>query len=86
MSEVPLYVPVRKGAFAMSLRLFRTASGKRTAVAFSSPLRLTKVLGTDQRWIRLSEPALRRMIEELDVVGIVVDPTGMMAGTIARVA
>ncbi len=76
MSEVPLYVPVRESAFSMSLRLFRTDSGRRTAVAFSSPMSLAKVLGTGQRWIRLTEPALRHMIEDLDVTGIVIDPTG----------
>lgn len=79
MSEVPLYVPVREGVFSMSLRLFRTDSGRRTAAAFSSPMRLTKVLGADQRWIRLTEPALRRMIEGLDVTGIVIDPAGTTA-------
>jgi hypothetical protein len=64
----------------MSLRLFRTAAGKRTAVAFSSPARLMRVLGTDQPWIRLGEPALRRLIEDLDVIGIVLDPAGTMPG------
>ncbi|WP_326821680.1 hypothetical protein [Streptosporangium sp. NBC_01756] len=39
MSEPRLLVPVRVGTFAAALRLFRTAAGKRTAVAFSSPLR-----------------------------------------------
>ncbi|MEV4383859.1 SAV_915 family protein [Streptosporangium sp. NPDC049644] len=74
-----LYVPVRQGAFSTSLRLFRTASGKRTAVAFTSPMRLAKVLGSDQHWVRLSEPALRSMLKELDTVGIVIDPAGTMA-------
>ncbi|MEZ0075927.1 SAV_915 family protein [Planotetraspora sp. GP83] len=78
MTEVPLFVPVHEGAFAMSVRLFRTASGKRTAVAFSSPMRLAKVLGAGQRWVRLSEPALRQMLRDLDVIGIVVDPAGTM--------
>ncbi|MEV6859844.1 SAV_915 family protein [Streptosporangium subroseum] len=78
MSEVPLFVPVREGAFAVSLRLFRTASGKRTAAAFSSPIRLAKVLGADQRWIRLSEPTLRRMIDDLNVPDMVIDPAGTM--------
>lgn len=53
------FVPVREGAFSTSLRLFRTASGKRTAVAFTSAMRLARALGPDQRWIRLSEQALR---------------------------
>ncbi|MDP9845431.1 SAV_915 family protein [Streptosporangium lutulentum] len=76
MSEIPLFVPVREGTFTVSLRLFRTASGRRTAAAFSSPIRLTKVLGADQRWIRLSESALRCMIDDLNVLDIVIDPAG----------
>ncbi|WP_326819616.1 SseB family protein [Streptosporangium sp. NBC_01639] len=86
MSETPLYVPVREGAFALSLRLFRSPSGARTAAAFSSPMRLTKVLGADQHWIRLSEPALRRMINDLDVTGIVIDPAGTMPRTSSQAA
>ncbi|MFC6081246.1 SAV_915 family protein [Sphaerisporangium aureirubrum] len=78
MSSVPLFVPVRGTGCSDTLCLFRTAAGKRTAVAFSSPIRLAKVLGPDQRWIRLSEPAVRRMIAGLDVIGIVIDPAGTM--------
>ncbi|WP_157249225.1 SAV_915 family protein [Nonomuraea typhae] len=81
MSDVPLFVPVHEGRYSSSLRLFRTAAGKRTAVAFTSPLRLARVLGSEQHWVRLSEPALRGMIRDLDVVGIVVDPAGTMART-----
>ncbi|WP_248963193.1 SAV_915 family protein [Sphaerisporangium perillae] len=62
----------------MSLRLFRTAAGKRTAVAFSTPLALARVLGTEHRWIRLSETALRHMLTDVGVTGIVVDPAGTM--------
>lgn len=86
MSEAPLFVPVRKGRFNVSLRLFRTAAGRRTAVAFSSSLRLASVLGTGQEWVRLSEPALRGMIQDLDVVGIVVDPAGTMTPSAAGAA
>ncbi|GII65593.1 hypothetical protein Skr01_56780 [Sphaerisporangium krabiense] len=69
----------------MSLRLFRTAAGKKTAVAFSSPLALAKVLGAGHGWIRISEPALRRMLADLDVTGIVLDPAGTLpARTPAR--
>jgi hypothetical protein len=78
MSEVPLFVPVREGAFTTSLRLFRTVSGRRAAAAFSSPIRLANVLGADQRWIRLSEHALQRMINDLGVLDIVIDPAGTM--------
>ncbi|MFE3451294.1 SAV_915 family protein [Nonomuraea sp. NPDC059194] len=78
MSEVPLFIPVRQGRLSASLRLFRTAAGEKTAVAFTSPLRLVKVLGSDQQWVRLSEPALRGMLRDLDVMGVVVDPAGAM--------
>ncbi|SDH57006.1 SAV_915 family protein [Nonomuraea jiangxiensis] len=84
MSEPRLCVPVKVGAYASALRLFRTASGKRTAVAFSSPLKLAKVLGTEQRWVLLTAPALRGMLAELDVTGIVVDPAGTMSGPAER--
>ncbi|MFC4114495.1 SAV_915 family protein [Nonomuraea zeae] len=86
MSEPRLFVPVRAGAYATALRLFRTAAGKRTAVAFTSPLKLTKVLGTDQRWVVLTAPALRGMLAELDVIGIVIDPAGTMTRSAERVA
>ncbi len=86
MLEDPLYVPVRRSSFSLALRLFRTAAGKQTAVAFTSSLRLTKVLGSDQGWIRLSEPALRSMIKDLGVIGIVIDPAGTMSRPISRTA
>ncbi|MFI6903877.1 SAV_915 family protein [Nonomuraea sp. NPDC050394] len=81
-----LFVPVHQGRFSASLRLFRTASGKAIAVAFSSPLRLAAVLGSEQTWVRLSEPALRGMLRDLDVTGVVVDPAGVMARTTAGAA
>ncbi|XVQ85923.1 SAV_915 family protein [Microbispora siamensis] len=86
MLEDPLYVPVRRSSFSLALRLFRTAAGKPTAVAFTSPLRLKKVLGGDQDWIRLSEPAPRSMIDDLGVIGIVIDPAGAMSRPISRSA
>ncbi|MFC5827151.1 SAV_915 family protein [Nonomuraea insulae] len=86
MSEPRLFVPVRVGTYATALRLFRTAAGKRTAVAFSSPLKLAKVLGTDQQWVVLTAPALRGMLAELDVIGIVIDPAGTMARPAGQVA
>ncbi|MFG1684277.1 SAV_915 family protein [Nonomuraea sp. NPDC049269] len=86
MSEPRLFVPVRVGACASALRLFRTASGKRTVVAFSSPLRLARVLGTGQQWVVLTAPAMRGMIAELDVIGIVIDPAGTMARPAKQVA
>ncbi|OPG08763.1 hypothetical protein B1L11_27420 [Microbispora sp. GKU 823] len=79
-------MPVRRSTFSLALRLFRTAAGKRTAVAFTSPLRLKKVLGGDQDWIRLSEPALRSMINDLSGIGIVIDPAGTTSRPISRTA
>ncbi|MEW9533959.1 SAV_915 family protein [Microbispora sp. NPDC049125] len=73
-----LFVPVHAGTVTQSLRLFRTAAGKRTAVAFSSPARLMKVLGADQPWTCLTEPVLRGLIADLDVIGVVFDPAGTM--------
>jgi hypothetical protein len=66
--------------------LFRTASGERTAVAFSSALKLADVLGADQPWVLLTAPALRSLIAELDVIGLVVDPAGTMTRPAKRVA
>ncbi|GAA1018213.1 hypothetical protein Aple_034180 [Acrocarpospora pleiomorpha] len=75
MSDIPLFVPIRIGASFLSLRLFRTPSGTRTAVAFSSSARLAEVLGAEQPWTRISEPGLRGLLQDLGVVGVVVDPT-----------
>ncbi|MGW7369759.1 SAV_915 family protein [Streptomyces sp. NPDC054841] len=72
----PLYVPVRPGCTAeVVIRLFRTPLGARTAVGFTSPERLTELLGTDQTWIRLSEHALRAVAAPLGALELTVDPT-----------
>jgi SseB protein N-terminal domain len=86
MAEPPLFVPVRDCAPALALRLFRNPAGGRTAVAFTSPARVAEVLGAGQHWVRLSEPALRSMLTDLDVSGIVVDPAGTMPSTMSRTA
>ncbi|NAS26549.1 hypothetical protein GT755_33345 [Herbidospora sp. NEAU-GS84] len=72
--DVPLFVPVRKTGCADALRVFRTPDGARTAVAFTSPVRLALVLGADQPWIRLCEPALRSLLRDIGISGIVLDP------------
>lgn len=54
-----LLVPVRSGPLGHTPRFFRSPLGARTAVAFSTEQRLTEVLGADQPWITLAEPALR---------------------------
>ncbi|MGW2651499.1 SAV_915 family protein [Streptomyces sp. NPDC001393] len=70
----PLYVPVRPGPSGCAARLFRTPLGDRTAVGFTSALRLTTTLGPDQAWIRLAEPALRALAAPLGVTTVTVDP------------
>ncbi|MER6075719.1 SAV_915 family protein [Streptomyces sp. NPDC001817] len=70
----PLYVPVRPGPSGCAARLFRTPLGDRTAVGFTSALRLTTTLGPDQAWIRLAEPALRALAAPLGVATVTVDP------------
>ncbi|MGW4382476.1 SAV_915 family protein [Kitasatospora sp. NPDC004531] len=69
-----LVVPVRPGAAGCAVRVFRTAMGDRTAVAFSSEQRLVAVLGPDQARITLAETALRALFAPLGVGGLVVDP------------
>ncbi|MFD7454569.1 SAV_915 family protein [Kitasatospora sp. NPDC059827] len=70
----PLLVPVRSGPLGHTARIFRTALGDRTAVAFTTPQRLTAVLGPAQPWIALAEPALRALTEPLGVTTLTVDP------------
>ncbi|WTO66205.1 hypothetical protein OHA17_08890 [Streptomyces sp. NBC_00212] len=71
----PLYVPVRLGsAGGHQLRFLRDEFGARTAVGFTSPDRLNAVLGGDQSWIRLAEPALRALSAPLGVTLVTVDP------------
>ncbi|MGW7077894.1 SAV_915 family protein [Streptomyces sp. NPDC054871] len=70
----PLFVPVRPGPAGCVARLFRTPVGGRTAVAFTTPQRLSAALGGRQAWIRLSEPALRALTEPLGVHEVTVDP------------
>ena len=86
MARPPLFVPVREGSYALVLRLFRDSAGHRTAVAFTSPVRVARVLGAGQKWVRLSEPALRDLIAGLDVIGILIDPASAAPRTGTRVA
>lgn len=69
-----LLVPVRSGPLGHTARIFRTALGDRTAVAFTSEQQLTAVLGPAQRWITLAEPALRALVAPLGVIALTVDP------------
>ncbi|MEU6978239.1 SAV_915 family protein [Streptomyces sp. NPDC046371] len=70
-----LCVPVRPVAHGCAARLFRTPVGARTAVAFTTPARLRAVLGADQPWTSLSEPALRALVRPLGIDALTVDPT-----------
>ncbi|WP_210585928.1 SAV_915 family protein [Streptomyces sp. GESEQ-35] len=70
----PLFVPVRPGTARCAARIFRTPLGDRTAVGFTSVSRLTTVLGADQAWIRLAEPALRALTAPLGVTAVTIDP------------
>ncbi|GAA1570918.1 MULTISPECIES: SAV_915 family protein [Streptomyces] len=70
-----LYVPVRPGAAEVVVRVFRTPLGARTAVGFTDAARLAATLGAQQPWIRLSETALRALVEPLGTALLTVDPT-----------
>ncbi|NBE50510.1 SAV_915 family protein [Streptomyces boluensis] len=70
----PLFVPVRPGPSGCAARLFRTPPGARTAVGFTTERRLVGTLGPRQQWVRLSEAALRRLVEPVGVTTLTVDP------------
>ncbi|MDX3239259.1 hypothetical protein PV392_26950 [Streptomyces sp. ME03-5709C] len=69
-----LYVPVRPGPVGCVVRMFRTPLGGRTSVGFTSAERLAETFGDDQRWITLSESALRSLARPLGVTALTVDP------------
>ncbi|MEY7978176.1 SAV_915 family protein [Streptomyces pilosus] len=69
-----LYVPVRPERRCYVTCFFRTPSGRRTAVAFTSCARLLAALGQDHPWIRLSVTALRALTAPLGCPTITVDP------------
>ncbi|MFI0738962.1 SAV_915 family protein [Streptomyces sp. NPDC021100] len=69
-----LYVPVRPCPVGFALRVFRTPLGGRTAVAFTTPARLTACLGPHQPTVRLALPAVRALAAPLGVTLVSVDP------------
>lgn len=69
-----LFVPVRPGPAGCTTRFFRNALGGRTAVAFTSERALIRALGPAQRWMRLSEPALRALAGPLGITEVRIDP------------
>ncbi|NEY32271.1 hypothetical protein GTU99_08720 [Streptomyces sp. PRKS01-65] len=70
----PLYVPVRPARCCYVTCFFRTPSGRRTAVAFTTPAQLLAALGRDQHWIRLSAAALRSLSSPLGCTALTIDP------------
>ena len=86
MTEEPpdiewLYVPLRKAACGVSVRLFRDRGGARCAVGFTSAQRLASVLGPEEPFYRLTESAVRNLAAERGVYALVVDP-GLVAAPV----
>lgn len=69
-----LFVPVRPGSPGCTTLFFRNALGGRIAIAFTSEQSLVRALGPDQRWARLSEPALRSLAGPLGITELRIDP------------
>ncbi|HJD82184.1 SAV_915 family protein [Kitasatospora aureofaciens] len=76
MARVVWHVPVTTNATGSTttLRLFRTRDGRRCAVGFSSPEALAALLGPEQAYTELGEPALRALTSPLGVDTLVLDP------------
>ncbi|MFJ3217790.1 SAV_915 family protein [Kitasatospora sp. NPDC086801] len=76
MARVVWHVPVTVSSTGTTtaLRLFRLRDGRRCAVGFSSPESLAALLGPDQTFTELGEPALRALTAPLGVDTLVLDP------------
>ncbi|MDH6711132.1 hypothetical protein P3T27_007884 [Kitasatospora sp. MAA19] len=75
MARVVWHVPVTVSSTGTTaLRLFRLRHGRRCAVGFSSPESLAALLGPDQAFTELGEPALRALVAPLGVDTLVLDP------------
>ncbi|HEX3612483.1 MAG TPA: SAV_915 family protein [Sporichthyaceae bacterium] len=74
VAPTPLFVPVRYRSQSLSLRLFATRMGGRTAVAFSTRERLLGLLGPGQAWVRLTDAAVRGLTRPIGVTELMVDP------------
>lgn len=72
-----LVVPVA-GSEMLALRSGRTPTGERVGIAFTTESRLIQVMGAGQRWIHLSEAAMKAMLAPLGIARVQVDP-GMIA-------
>ncbi|MFD0276436.1 SAV_915 family protein [Kitasatospora sp. NPDC127111] len=74
MARVVWHVPVTVTGRTTALRLFRLRDGRRCAVGFATAEALTALLGPDQAFTELGEPALRALTAPLGVDALVVDP------------
>jgi hypothetical protein len=72
-----LVIPV-SGSETVSLRSGRLPTGERVGIAFSTESRLRQVMGASQRWILISESAMKAMLAPLGIVRVQVDP-GLIA-------
>jgi len=87
MSQEPvdaarLFVPLHDAACGVSLRLFRGRDGSRCAVGFTTTERLVSMLGTQQRYYRLTEHAVRALARERGAHALIVDP-GLVAAAVS---
>ena len=73
-----LVVPVRIRSGMAAIRCGRLPTGQPVGVAFTSEGRLASVMGAGQPWIRLTESAMKEMLEPLGVTRIQIDP-GLIA-------
>jgi hypothetical protein len=68
-------VPVKSSkAGTLALRTGRLPSGERIGLAFTSEASFLLAMGPSQRWVRLSDRALRAMLTPLGVEHFRVDP------------
>ncbi|WP_406195408.1 hypothetical protein OH807_07420 [Kitasatospora sp. NBC_01560] len=74
MARVVWHVPVTVTGRSTALRLFRLRDGRRCAVGFATAEALTALLGPDQAFTELGEPALRALTAPLGVDTLVLDP------------
>jgi hypothetical protein len=71
----PLFVPVRRSRVGTLTPLTaRLPSGPRVGLGFTGLAALRAASGPTQQWIRLSEPALRGLLEPLGIDRIQIDP------------
>ncbi|MET9853287.1 SAV_915 family protein [Streptomyces sp. NPDC006450] len=71
---VPVRVDAHGGGFA-AVRTARSGAGQeRVGLAFTGEDRLHAALGSTQRWIRLSRPALLALLRPLGMENVRIDP------------